>query len=176
MVCYVVLFRTLLRVSHVTNSPHMLQGRDLTFTDWGIMVVIRSSKTRKSYQKPRVVPIVESAKKELCPVAHLRRLFKIKRIGQHDPVFYCKDKSGISYSQFLNVFNVLLARARLKGDFATHSLRRGGARFMSSIECLVQEIRTRGNWTSDCVYEHMAPQLEENVGVDCKFAHAVSKI
>ena len=169
------LFRTLLRVSHVINSPHMLRGKDLNFTEEGVIVEVRSSKTRKSFQKPQVIPLVEASKKELCPVSHLKKLFRIKEIGQNDPVFYTKDKSGITYAQFHNVFNELISRAGIRGDFATHSLRRGGATFMSTIKCSVQEICTRSNWPSDCVYEYLAPQLEEDLGVDWKFAYAVSK-
>ena len=73
------------------------------------------------------------------------------------------------------MFNVLLSRARIDREFATHSLHRGGATFMSSIKCSVQEIQTSGNWASNCVYEYLAQQLDQDPGVDWKIALVVSK-
>ena len=50
----------------------------------------------------------------------------------------------LTYSLFAKKFKELTIRAELKGDFASHSLRRGGATFMSMLERPVGTDQSQG--------------------------------
>ena len=64
-------------------------------------------------------------------------------------------------------------RAGLRGDFASHSLRRGGASYMSMAGCTVTQVKERGGWASDCVYKYIVPSLRYKVLVDKDFAQKI---
>ena len=44
----VFLFSTLLRISHVVLSPHTLLRKDIKFFNWGVLVSVHSSKTKRN--------------------------------------------------------------------------------------------------------------------------------
>lgn len=54
-----ILFRSLLRVSHLVDSPHALKRGDVVFKSWGVLLRINSSKTLRN-SSPVYIPIVSS--------------------------------------------------------------------------------------------------------------------
>ena len=168
------LFRTLLRVSHVVSSPHTLKTKDVVFTNWGLFVKVSSSKTRKKTQKPQYIPVVRSPDSTLCPVALLEGIWTSSSSGEND-LFSSSTVPPISYSVFHKTMEYLIKRANVQGSFSSHSLRRGGASFMSMINCSIPQIKSRGNWASDCVYDYVVPSLEHELKVDTKFSSYYSQ-
>ena len=67
---------------------------------------------------------------------------------------------------FAKRFKEIVVRAGVVGDFASHSLRKGGATFMSMSGCSVPEIRARGGWKSDCVDRYIKHPLSHKFEVD----------
>ena len=61
-------------------------------------------------------------------------------------------------------------KADVNEHFASHSLQRGGATFMSMIDCPVPQIKARGRWRLDCIYRYIKPQIEAIVKADKKVA------
>ena len=59
-VASLLLFRCLLRVSHVTRSPHELKWSDVTFHGWGITVHVTSSKTNQLAHTRVISPCLRS--------------------------------------------------------------------------------------------------------------------
>ena len=168
------LFRTLLRVSHVVASPHTLKSGDIILTDWGFWVKVISSKTRKKSQKPQFIPVVASPGSAICPVPLLKNFLCAHR-SREDPLFSTPSIPRLTYGVFHKTMDYLTSKASLPGDFASHSLRRGGASFMSMIDCTVPQIKSRGNWSSECVYEYIVPSLAHELSVDSKFSSCYSK-
>ena len=119
----VFLFSTLLRVSHMVLSPHILLRRDITIFKWGILVFVHSSKTHKN---PVEIPISYGREKSTCPVYWLDKLFTRYPRNKNDYLFSTSKVRSISYSVFNTSLKSLTFKAGLKGNFATHSLRRGG--------------------------------------------------
>ena len=74
----------------------------------------------------------------------------------------------LTYSVFSKCLNSLVG---LVGDFSSHSLRKGGATFMSMLNCSVMEIKSRGLWKSDCVYKYILPTLSAKKATDMKVAN-----
>ena len=154
------LFRTLLRVSHVTVSPHTLCTSDVSIEEWGLVVQIRSSKTKKRRDRPFSLPVARCSDLTLCPVYWLERVRSTFSPAQQDPLFPGAGKDALSYGVFASALAALIKGARIKGDFASHSLRRGGATMMAQNECSLLDIKTRGQWSSDCVFQYLKPSLE----------------
>ena len=159
LVAAIVMFRTLLRVSHVVFSPHTLRIRDLRFKGTCCILSIHSSKT-KGIGPSDEIPITESEDGSICACRWSKFLLHKFKMGKNCYLFSSPKHPKLTYSVFSKKFKVLIRRAELSGDFASHSLRRGGATFMSMLNCPVSQIKERGRWKSDCVYRYIKPPLD----------------
>ena len=168
-----LMFRSLLRVSHVVTSDHTLCRRDVLFNNKGCLLRVRSSKNTSGKGNERYIPITWAPDASMCAARGLKALLESSP-GQPDyPLFSSGDASGLSYSTFHKVFKSLISRAGLIGDFASHSLRRGGATYMSMVGCTVLQVKDRGGWSSDCVYRYIKPPISHKVKIDEKFVSRV---
>lgn len=164
-VAIIVLFRTLLRISHVTVSPHSLRRCDIHFTAWGVQLTVHSAKT-SGRGFPRVLPIIRGQSHQWCPVYWLERLCKKFPRKSSDFLFSTESFDGISYAHFYKEFRKLCLSAGLSGKFGTHSLRRGGASFMSEIGIPLSDIKDRGMWSSACIFDYLLPSAIHKCNVD----------
>ena len=167
-VAMLFLFRTLLRVSHVIDSKHTTLRKDVKFNSQGFLVSVRSAKNLKAKEKNLYIPVVRSSDKTICAVAWLEKLVTKYPGGENTPLFALKAGEKLTYKTFSDTFKALVKRANLVGDFASHSLRRGGATYMSMKGCSVTEVRDRGGWKSDCVYKYICQPIQHRVKVDRK--------
>lgn len=155
-VAVIVLFRTLLRVSHVIDSPHTLRRRDVSFTPWGVILVVYSAKVGGK-KFPRKLPLTRGPNHRWCPVFWIERLFRKFPRPSSAYLFSCEKIPVISYALFHRVFKKLCLSAGVKGRFGSHSLRRGGASFMSEVGIPLAEIKDRGMWSSSCIFDYISP-------------------
>ena len=131
---------------------------------------VRSSKIEKKSDKVRYIPVVKSPQKQICVCEMLVVLFKRYPMGdQLAPLFSMDGVNPISYGVFARGFKSLLVKAGIQGNFASHSLRRGGSTYMSMKGCNVTDIRLRGGWKSDCVYKYICRPVAHDVEIDRKF-------
>ena len=165
MVCIAALlmFRTLLRVSNVVSSDHTLRRGDVIFGTEGCAVRVGSSKTTSKKESAVVLPVLFSSDKSICAATWLARFVKRFAMPQEAFLFSTTRVPVLTYGMFAKKFKDLTVRAGLHGDFASHSLRRGGATFMSMLERPVEQIKARGMWKSDCVYRYIAPPLSAKI-------------
>ena len=169
-VAVLLLFRTLLRVSHVVVSSHTLCREDVKFNPNGCLIRVKSSKTSLGAGAHRFIPVTWAADKSICAVRGLRAMFNRYPAAPSAPLFVVPGKGPLTYSTFSKIFKVLLERSKIVGDFASHSLRRGGATYMSMVGCTVPQVKERGGWKSDCVYRYIKPSIAHRVSVDKKFS------
>lgn len=101
-----LMFRTLLRVSHVVDSPHCITRGDVAFYDWGLVLSIHSSKTRKPTAQCVKLPVVKSSGTDFCPVFWVHYLFLNHPLGQNAPLFSTSKLSTLSYSMFSRTFKL----------------------------------------------------------------------
>ena len=157
------MFRTLLRISNIVISPHTLRVRDVRFSDAGCLVYVNSSKTTTSQDDSTVLPLLFSTDKNICAASWLLYMVKRFKPKREDYLFSAPSLPGLTYVKFAKKFKDLTIKAGLVGDFASHSLRRGGATFMSMLERPLDQIKARGLWKSDCVYRYIAPPLSAKI-------------
>ena len=106
-------------------------------------------------------------KNSTCPVYWLDKLFTRYPRNKND---YLSKVRSISYSIFNTALKSLTFRARLKGNFATHSLRRGGTTTLHQKGAPLPYIRERGQWASDCIYKYIKPSVVSKIKNDKKFS------
>ena len=142
------------RVSHIVVSPHTLLRSDVKIFKWGILVSIISSKTNKS-GKPSKIPIAYGRDKFSCPVYWLDKLFTRYPRNKNDYLFSTTKVQSVSYSMFNTALKSLIVKAGIKGNFATHSLRRGGTTSLHHKGAPLPYIRERtmGFWLFLPIYK-----------------------
>lgn len=71
-----LMFFTLLRISHVVESAHTLLIKDVLAHDWGYMLIVRSSKTSRG-GAPIKLPLCKIPDKRFCPVFWIKKLLSL---------------------------------------------------------------------------------------------------
>lgn len=155
-----LLFRSLLRVSHVIDSPHTLNCSDIIWVEDGYDIRVRSSKTSTVL---RVVPVREIKTKKLCSVFWLKRWFSIIKVKGSVPLFSMSGHKAVSYTNYSTMLSKVVASAGLKYKISTHSFRHGGASFLSSLGVPITKIKDRGGWKSNAVYHYISENFNEKV-------------
>ena len=148
--CALVLaFRCLLRVGHITRSPHQLRVRDITFNEGGMDVTIRSSKTVQFHERINIIPVLESSSTVLCPVFYLRTYLSRSRRVPSQPLF------GLTYNSYSQKFSSECKAIGLEGHYTTHSVRRGAASYLATFLPL-HDVKTYGDWRSWAVLLYLS--------------------
>ena len=169
-----VSFRALLRKAHVTESDCTLERRDFRFYRWGMMLTIRRSKTIQFRERVHRVPVAYVEETRLCAVTWVREHFRQAPAPGSSGAFRMPRGRGstvLTYAYYMAAIKCLTERAVMEpGQFSTHSLRRGGATFLRMCGASIQEIKERGDWRSDAVYEYLQASLLERLTLDMRVA------
>ena len=162
-------YRCLLRVSHVTASPHTMRIKDIRFWRGGMDVWVHSSKTIQYRERSQRIPVTEAGASPLCPVIALRAYIKAAGLKQQDVVF------SYTYKSFNAKLKDCIAKAGLKGDFASHSIRRGSASYLASFLPL-HEVKRYGDWKSLAVLLYISDNYSSRRAKDALVARQLSKV
>lgn len=157
--CLLLLFRSLLRVSHVTQSPHNLQVKDVKFISSGMVLIIHSSKTNQGSAPPRYIPIASLQNKSMCAVFWLKHWLSVKPAPSSAPLFRLNNQA-MSYKVFQAALSALVSKAGINQKISSHSFRRGGATFLSAIGLPLDKIKERGGWKSDAILTYIAEPIQ----------------
>lgn len=167
--CAVTLsYRCLLRVSHITESPHVLRRGDIIFTDSGMDIIIRSSKTVQFRERLQVIPIIKAGSSVLCPCEFLALYLCRSNLGPDETLF------PYNYNSFAAVFKRNCKAAGLTGQFTTHSMRCGSASFLSTFLPL-HDVKTYGNWKSWSVLLYISDTYTSRKSKDHLVADRLSR-
>ena len=172
-------FRGLLRKSHVTNSAFALRRRDFTFSSWGMSIEIIRSKTIAYGQPSLCLPIVKLENSRLCAV-HWTKTHFHQCPAPDDAQAFRMPKNGnsvpLEYDFYLKVIKMLCLKAGLDPKlFSSHSLRRGGATYLSMVGLPIDQIKARGNWASNAVYLYIKKPFSSKLSQDRKVAKFLNK-
>ena len=152
-------FRALLRCSHYTRSSHTLCWGDISMFPDHIILVLRTSKTDQFSEFPHRIIINSSPGSRLCPVFWLWELLRVFHPSSSDPIFCIPTPTGlvpISSSWYNGRLKNIAAKLGLEHSrISSHSLRHGGASFMSALGCDIMDIRARGSWASSAIFRYL---------------------
>lgn len=134
------------------NPVRQLQRQDFEFCQDKINITIKWSKTIQFGQRTRVIPLLAS-NGNLCPVNAILNHFKITcAAGTTEPAFLCSTKPHVPLTTPLFVRRlkfILNSLGYPPDDFASHSLRRGGACLALNAGLPIEDIRLLGDWSSN---------------------------
>lgn len=162
-------YRCLLRVSHITTSPHNMKVKDVSFDSTGIDVTVRSSKTIQFKERVQLIPIIKADDTVLCPCEFLWRYIQWAKLAPSSNLF------PYSYTRFSSLFKKLCSKAGLKGNYTTHSMRRGSATFLASFLPL-HVVKAYGDWKSWSVLLYIADTYSSRKQKDVLVAQKLSSI
>lgn len=169
-------YRCLLRKSHYTQSIHNIVRSDLVFTEYGLCLTIRSSKTIQYSERNVVVPVIASPGSTLCPVRWLKKYLKLVHVNPSSPLFVRPGtQSPLTYKVFSDRLKALISAANLKGNYTSHSLRRGCATFLSRLGLPLHDIKTYGDWRSLSVLLYLAGDVHTRLLKDRSVAKCLQK-
>lgn len=169
--CCLLLFRSLLRVSHVVSSPHTLHVSDVCWEKNGIVLAVKSSKTSTSL---RCIPISICKDRRLCAVHWLRRWLRVSGLSKSDYLFATNPGCPMSYSLFSSTLEVFVNRAGVQQNITSHSSRHGGTSFLSELGLPLSKIKDRGGWKSNAVYCYLSDSMESKWLVDQKVSNLIN--
>ena len=152
-------FRALLRKSHYTYSCHTLLWRDVSLYPDHIVIRINTSKTDQFASKSHKILLNSSPGSILCPVSWLTELARVQNPMESDFLIRVPGPNGlapISYRWFNYKLKALSTAIGLDPSrVSSHSLRHGGASFMSAQGSSLIDIRARGGWASSAVFRYL---------------------
>ena len=166
-------FRTLLRKSHfvstsVDDQEHLLRVHDISFEDWGCKININSSKTIQFGQRFFDIP-VSFCEPPLCVASLLKAHMKENPKAPTDFLFSWPPTPGsapLHYNQALDQLKYWVSLAGIKKDVGFHSLRRGAASYMHSLDIELVSIQKAGDWGSLCVLDYLTVDFAQKRKVE----------
>lgn len=135
--------------NNVTNweGPHSLLARDFFVTSRGLMVVIKSTKSRN---KPYAITLPRSEDQRICPVHAWEVYRNIVNPHSSGPAFLLNDRSPVTSKIVVSFMRAALSHvSHPKAKSVTmHSLRRGAVKDAQDSGTSVREIMELGAWSS----------------------------
>ena len=152
-------FRGLLRKSHYTYSCHTLLWRDVSLYPDHIIIRIRTSKTDQFASRGHRIVLSASPGSFLCPVFWVGEMARVQAPRETDFLVRVPGPHGLAPINY-RWFNFRLKQLALSvgldpSRVSSHSLRHGGASFMSSQGSSLMDIRARGGWASSAVFRYL---------------------
>ena len=166
-------FRTLLRKSHFVatseeDHEHLLRVGDVSFHPWGCKVTVNSSKTIQFHERSFEIPVYY-AKTPLCAASLLRRLISSSTKSESNFLFTSPRKgkeAPVCYSLALSWLKTWAAQAGISKNIGFHSLRRGAASNMNSLDIPLISIQKAGDWQSLCVLDYLSVDFDQKQKVE----------
>ena len=134
---------------------------------------------RKQYrERVHLIPVSKVKDRALCAVHWVSQHFRGMAALEDSHVFRIPRRQGsisLPYSVYLASLRSLCGRAGLlQAEFSTHSLWRGGATYLQLCGASILEIKERGDWKSDAVFDYLKASLKERLARDMRVAMILS--
>lgn len=172
-------FRALLRKAQVTESDSTLQRKHFKFFTWGMIITVRKSKTIQYRERVLEIPVARSPRKSLCAVHWTELHFSQIPAMPSDFAFRLPAPGGrstpLTYKIYQETLKLFVDRAGLGDqDFSSHSLRRGGCTYLAMCGASIEELRARGDWASETIFDYLKTPLQVRIVNDMKVATALA--
>ena len=147
------------------NPAEQFTREDFQFTDYGISVRVKWSKSEQKHTSCRFIPIARMPQSALCPVNAYSRMVSLVPALPDEPAFGLLHRGKLrpfSLKVIDKKFQALLSACDLDiGRYSFHSLRRGSASLASAAGCSDSDICCMGNWRPDCYknYIHLPSEV-----------------
>ena len=167
-IAVVICFRGLLRISHVTKSPHTLRAGEVCLGAGFVSLRVISSKTDQFGRSPYTIHLCDIPGSPMNISGLLSPL--LASLPPKGPLLNFKE------GKFLFPLTYSYVNDRLKGfalllnlpvsRVSTHSLRHGGTALLQALGLPVSSIMIRGNWKSSAVHRYLHHSSKEMLSLD----------
>lgn len=160
-------FRGLLRKSSICQGPNCMNRADIEFTEWGMLIHVRKSKTIQFSERVHVIPVA-SVQGPLCAASWLRRMYKEIPASTNQLIFGIFKRNvykPLTYDKFTKKLNCCLRKTGIHklGKFTSHLLRRGGTTALAMAGVPLHDIQRYGDWKSLSVLLYLASPLDYRI-------------
>ena len=162
---------TILVKSAQFDPAKALCRRDLSLTEFGMIVTFRHTKTIQVCERVLQVPIHHAEDSPLCPVQAVRDLLQsTHKATPTTPLFCFKNGKGALIPMTQHVFSKCLRRVLeacgLPADqISGHSFRRGGASFAFAAGVPARIIKLHGDWKSSAYERYIHVPMDNKIRV-----------
>lgn len=176
----VVAFRGLLCKSAVCKGDGCILRKDVEFHDWGVVLILRKSKTIQFKDRVHKIPLARVAG-PLCAVTWIQKVLSLGQVSDTSPLFgYFKKNcfvplDYVAYAKRLNKC-LSVSGLRSQGRYTSHSLRRGGATMLSMLGVPLHEIQRKGDWKSLSLLLYLASPFQYRVAKERVLAQAMVQV
>lgn len=159
-------------------KKHLRRG-DFSFHSWGLIVTVRWSKVMQFREKILLIPIARIPDHLLCPVTALENYFSACPAPDSSAAFLVPSRNGrlttLTYSSLSkHLQRVLLSCGLPATQYSSHSFRRGGATFCSSLNISHDLIQLQGDWSSMAYLTYLARPLTQRLHLAQQMAQRVA--
>lgn len=168
-------FRALLRKCQVTESESTIRRCDVDIHPWGMLIRVRRSKTIQFGERVLQIPVSRVPNTDLCAVFWLEKHIRLTPAEPDSHLFRLPGSSTMPYRFYQGTLKLFCKLSGLDPDlYSSHSLRRGGATYLSMSGARIEEIKARGDWASSCVYRYLRTPLADRIVDDIKVANVLA--
>lgn len=144
--------------------------RDICFTEFGMVLTFRHTKTIQVCERVLQVPVHFVRDRALCPVQAVKdMLLHVGQVTATTPLFVFRGKDGVvplTQQLFDKNLKTCLKVCGLQSDrLSGHSFRRGGASFAFSVGVPASIIKLHGDWKSDAYERYIHIPLNSKIKV-----------
>ena len=149
-------------------TRHITAG-DLIFSKRFVKIILKWSKTNHDRNKVQVLTLPRIKGSDLCPYKAFRTISAMYAPSSNDPLFQISTSSGWQVlidsriRTFLTQMNTKLGYP--PHHFTFHTFRRSEAPLAFNSHVPIQQIKSHGAWTSECVWRYIQQDqvLGENI-------------
>lgn len=172
-------FRALLRSQNVTMSVAVIRRKSFKFMPWGMLVEVERCKTIQKKERVLRLPVAFCPDQRICAVYWTARHFREVPAPPEAPAFMLpyNPPTPLTYDTYQETIKFLCELSGLNPkDFSTHSLRRGGTTFVWLSGATKEEIKARGDWSSETYLIYLDSPLEVRISRDIHVANNMSLV
>ena len=165
-------FRGLLRKSNIVEEGLALLVSDVNVNDWGLLAVVRRSKTICFHEREMLIPFTIIRGSIFCVYTYVKLLLGlVSHTGNHQLISY--RRRGILVR---GTYNWLRGRIKRSCEVlglstvTTHSLRRGGSTALMEAKIPLLDIRQMGDWKSMSVLLYLSRSVSSRIELDRQIA------
>ena len=162
---YLFSFFSFLRMSNILPhsaklfdiSRHLTRG-DLIFAPESCTIIVKWSKTNQTRKNVNTISIPYLGASPLCPIAALKRMFKVYPGSRNDPLFMVWAMNSLvplsdsTARKHLKKVSSLLATTT---PLTFHAFRRAGTTWAFQKGVPLEQIMKHGTWSSDAVWRYV---------------------
>lgn len=172
--CLIAFYR-LLRPNNITSrdafdSTTDLCRTDLTYCAWGYLLTLRHTKTIQFREREVTVCLPKTyTSNALCPAvqAYLGVTVSADPLG---PLSLMQNGRALTYNCFSQKSSTALSQTGVVNyNIRGHSLRRGGACWLSKLGVSLEDIKSVGYWSSSAVHRYIDPDFRRQLSIVQQF-------